>query len=135
MSQSQVCVIDDDADCLILLERYLKKALPSGVRIILFKDPLLAQEWLATNSPLILLCDLDMDGIDGFQLLKQLKSRQPLTPVVLITSHGTRSALESAIKRGADDFIAKPFTPSELSETIAYLVKRSARWRSTIESN
>ena len=128
-----ICVIDDDADCLKLIGHYLKKALPKGVPTALFKDPLLAQEWLATNSPLIMLCDLEMDGRNGFHFLKQLKTREPLTPVILLTGHGNRSALESAVKLGADDFIVKPIMPDDLMHSVNFFVQRASRWRSTVE--
>jgi len=62
----------------------------------------------------VILCDLRMPGIDGFDLIPQLGRRLPGVPVILMSAHGTTDLAIEAIERGAYDYLAKPFQPSEL---------------------
>ena len=62
----------------------------------------------------VVLCDLRMPGIDGFELIPQLCRRLPGVPVILMSAHGTTDLAIEAIERGAYDYLAKPFQPSEL---------------------
>ena len=66
----------------------------------------------------LVLCDLRMPGIDGFDLLPQISRRLPGVPIILMSAHGTEDLAVEAIQRGAYDYLAKPFQPSELRLTL-----------------
>ena len=66
----------------------------------------------------LVLCDLRMPGIDGFDLLPQLSRLLPGIPIIIMSAHGTEDLAVEAIKRGAYDYLAKPFQSSELRLTI-----------------
>lgn len=63
----------------------------------------------------IYLVDVKMPGMDGIELLSRLKERQPEALVVMMTAHGSIQTAVEAIKRGAMDYLCKPFDPDELS--------------------
>jgi len=72
----------------------------------------------------VVLCDLRMPGLDGLELLPQLARRLPGATLILMSAFGTADLAIEAMRRGAYDYLAKPFTPSEL-----LLVIRKARER------
>ena len=66
------------------------------------------------NFPGIVISDIRLPGMDGLELLKQLKGRDRTLPVVLITGHGDISMAVGAMRDGAYDFMEKPFSPERL---------------------
>ncbi len=66
----------------------------------------------------VVLCDLKMPGIDGLDLLPQLARRLPDATLILMSAHGGPDLAVEAIRRGAYDYLSKPFTPSEVLLTI-----------------
>lgn len=71
------------------------------------------------NSPVdVVLCDLRMPGIDGFDLMPQIARLLPDVPIILMSAHGTQDLAIEAIQRGAYDYLAKPFQPDEIRLTL-----------------
>lgn len=66
----------------------------------------------------IVVSDIRLPGMDGLELLSQLKARDPSLPVVLITGHGDISMAVGAMRRGAYDFMEKPFSPERLVDVV-----------------
>ncbi len=74
---------------------------------------------LIEQSPVdAVLCDLRMPGIDGFDLMPQIARLLPGIPIILMSAHGTEDLAVEAIKRGAYDYLAKPFQPAEVRLTL-----------------
>jgi two-component system response regulator AtoC len=74
---------------------------------------------LAESAPFdAILCDLRMPGMDGLELLPQLVRRLPGTTIILMSAYGTEDLAIEAMKRGAYDYLAKPFQPSEVLLTL-----------------
>lgn len=71
---------------------------------------------LVNNDVDIILCDIEMPGIDGLKFLAMLKSREDLRqkPVIMLTSHGDLSTKVRGLESGASDYITKPFEPEEM---------------------
>jgi DNA-binding NtrC family response regulator len=78
----------------------------------------------------IVLSDIFMPGMNGFELLKQIRQRRPDVPVILVTGFGNIEMARQALKEGATDFITKPYNVSE----IPILIERNLM-RHTIESS
>lgn len=71
----------------------------------------------------IVVTDLMMPGIDGMQLLEEIKKRYPEMIVIIFTGYATVDTARQALKAGAFDYIPKPFTPDELWNVLEHAVK------------
>jgi DNA-binding NtrC family response regulator len=74
----------------------------------------------------VLLTDLRMPGMDGLELLRSVKDRQPFVEVVVMTAYSTVKAAVSAMKEGAADYLSKPFDKEELLVVVAKAAERAA---------
>ncbi len=115
MSLEKILVVDDDINlCRILTEElsdvgYQTHYLTGGNE---------ALEYLNNNTVDLLLLDLNMPGVDGFDVLQELSKRESKPKVIVLTAYAdVKSAIESA-KLGANDFLSKPYDFDELLITI-----------------
>jgi two-component system nitrogen regulation response regulator NtrX len=117
MPKSRILVIDDEAAIRDSLKMTLEYA---GYE---FVGAATGQEGLALaerDAPDIVLLDIKMPGMDGMDVLSRLRQMSDTTPVVMISGHGTTATAVEAIKRGAADFLDKPFESTDrLLVTIA----------------
>ena len=117
MPKSRILVIDDEAGIRDSLRMTLEYA---GYE---FVGAATGQEGLALaerDAPDVVLLDIKMPGMDGMDVLTRLRAMSELIPVVMISGHGTTSTAVEAIKRGAVDFLDKPFESTDrLLVTIA----------------
>jgi len=117
-------VVDDDEamrDSLLWLldgERYAVHTYPSG-------EDFLARH--APGRPACVILDIRMPGISGVEVHEQLVRRGTLTPVIFVTGHGDVPMAVDAIKRGAFDFIEKPFSETKLMAIIGRALEDDAR--------
>jgi formate/nitrite transporter len=72
----------------------------------------------------VILCDWKMPGFDGMDVLAELNQRSPDSTVVMISGYPTVGRATEALKRGAMDYVAKPFTPQEIVEAVRKAIKR-----------
>lgn len=120
MSSSDILVIDDEADIRELVAGILQD---SGYQARLARDSTEALDAMRRRRPSLAILDIWLQGseIDGLDLLEMLKGIDPDMPVVVISGHGTIETAISAIRRGAYEFIEKPFT----AERILLVVSRA----------
>lgn len=110
-----ILVVDDEQIVLDSIKRHLKK---DDYVIHTAKDAREALDLFETTPVDIVLTDLMMPEIDGLELMKEIKSRVPGTPVIMITGYATINTALQATQLGAFDYIAKPFTRVELKSVI-----------------
>jgi len=79
--------------------------------------------------PDLILCDLSMPGLDGFEVLRALRARPDwaIVPFVCLTSHSERIAMRKAMELGADDYVVKPVTANELLSAVSAGLEKRAR--------
>jgi len=131
--RTHVLIVDDDPDALRLLSHHIRTALGDKVELIEEQDSKKAAAILMNQMIDVVVTDLDMADKNGFHMLKTAKSRNLLTQIVIVTAHQSGNAIRSALTLGADEFIVKPYAPSDLLGAIGYLSERLKRWRSTID--
>jgi two-component system, NtrC family, nitrogen regulation response regulator NtrX len=110
MPKSRILVIDDEAAIRDSLKMTLEYA---GYEFI---GAATGQEGLALaerEAPDIVLLDIKMPGMDGMEVLSRLRQMNETTPILMISGHGTTSTAVEAIKRGATDFLDKPFESTD----------------------
>jgi adenylate cyclase len=106
---------------------------PHGFRTLPAGSGKEAMQLLAVEKPDLVLLDVEMPGIDGYHVCRQIRS-DPATaflPIVMITASGQQERLH-ALEAGADDFVTKPFVQAELLARVRSLV-RISRYQATIE--
>ena len=108
---SNVWVIDDDRSIRWVLERALKKA-ELGVK--LFESADNALRALEGETPQVIITDVRMPGMDGFQFLEKVQTDYPQLPVIVMTAHSDLDNAVSAYQGGAFEYLPKPFDVEEL---------------------
>ena len=117
-----IYVVDDDPCICDTMSLILKHA---NFRCVCFSNAEDCLEELRSLNCDLLITDLRMAGKDGIELLGEVKRIMPWLPVVIMTSYGDISMSVKAVKRGAFDFIEKPFESKRLLETVEKALKRN----------
>ncbi|MEM0986161.1 MAG: response regulator transcription factor [Pseudomonadota bacterium] len=121
MSDSHVLVVDDDDRIRTLLKRFLIK---SGYRVTAASDAATARRMFSTLTFDLAILDIMMPVEDGLSLLSSLREKDD-TPVILLTARGMADDRIEGLKRGADDYMSKPFEPEELALRVGAVLKRA----------
>lgn len=113
-----VLVVDDSLTVRRITKRLLER---EGYRVALAKDGLEALDLLAGERPVVVLSDIEMPRMDGFDLLRNIRSDSALTglPVVMITSRIASKHRDLALELGASHYLGKPYSEDELLRLIA----------------
>lgn len=112
----KILVVDDELNMRLVLGAMLKK---EGYDVASAADGLAALKILKEDDFVAVVTDLKMPNMDGMGLLEQVMRNYPSTPVIIITAHGSIATAVDALKKGAFDFITKPFEQEELKNIIA----------------
>ena len=111
----RIMVIDDEA----IVGKRLKPALEkTGDIVEIFESPENALDHFMEHPADIVVTDIRMDKIDGIEILDRVLAHSASTKVVIITGYATVEIAREALSKGAFDFIAKPFKPSDLRAII-----------------
>lgn len=108
-SKMNIVIVDDEPTNLMLLE-----AIAEGYEPVTFTNPLEAVEYLGQSVVDLLITDFNMPRMDGIELLKKAKEIQPDIMSIMITANGEESVRVRALEEGVDDFLTKPYSPSEV---------------------
>jgi two-component system response regulator AtoC len=111
----RILIADDDDALRESLELVLSA---EGYEVVTARDGEAALALLEAQPVDLVLCDLRMPGLDGLALLPQIVRRLPGVPVVLMSAYGSADLAVEAMQRGAYDYLAKPFQPSEVLLTL-----------------
>ena len=114
--KNKILVIDDEPSIRLLLENFLSKTYD----VVVKSDGMEALTWLEGNLPDLIICDIQMKNLDGYQFLEQLRYRgfTKHTPVIMLSGVESSKERIKCYQLGAQDFLSKPFNPEELSELI-----------------
>lgn len=115
----RVLVVDDDADVALLVKTVLERR--AGCEVVVAEEGRAAVERLATFEPDVVVTDIEMPGIDGLELLAEVRRRDPLVPVIVMTAHVSVDYAVSALRAQADEFLTKPLDNARLVESVSRL--------------
>jgi two-component system OmpR family response regulator len=116
-----VLVVDDDAEILKLLGEYLQR---NGFRVSLAKDGKEMRRALEASRPDIVVLDVMLPGDSGLTLCRDLRAASSL-PVIMLTARAEEIDRIVGLEMGADDYLAKPFSPRELLARIKSILRRT----------
>jgi DNA-binding NtrC family response regulator len=119
--KATVLIVDDEPAVLENCERLLR---PHGLDCVTLGDSARFRETFRATEPDLVLCDLKMPGKDGFALLAEALEEDPEVPVIVLTAYATLESAVRAIKAGAFDYLAKPFTGDQLAITVGHAVRQ-----------
>jgi two-component system, NtrC family, sensor kinase len=120
MAEEIVLVVDDDRTTVRLCQRLLERA---SYQVITAMDPLEALKQLREHPVDLLLSDIRMPVMDGFELIREAKQIQPELPVLVMTGYGSIDNAIQALHRGVDGLILKPFTnTAELIQSVQRVI-------------
>ena len=121
-----VLVADDEEDIRMLVTFRLKRA---GYDVLEASDGEQALRLATEGSPDVAVLDVMMPKLSGFEVLGELRSNAATSelPVILLTARAQPADVERGLAAGADDYVAKPFSPEELRGRVASLLDRSVK--------
>lgn len=123
-----IMVVEDDVAVSRLITDILSD---EGRRVIIFHDPYRAVAEFGNEPFSLVITDIKMPGMDGIEVLDQIKRIAPRVPVIIITGHATVDISIQALRKGADDLITKPFE----SEEFLYRVRKTLKNTALLEEN
>jgi two-component system OmpR family response regulator len=117
-----VMIIDDEAGVRDLLGDALKLA---GFETITAADAMIAQTLLRNTKPDLLIVDINMPMMDGFEFIERIRGNGNNTPALMLSARADRADVTRGLTLGADDYVTKPFGLEELVLRIKAILRRS----------
>jgi two-component system phosphate regulon response regulator OmpR len=118
---SHILVVDDDDRIRDLTRRFLSNL---GYHVTAANGGVTAKKLLEQLVFDLIVLDVMMPQVDGFELLEHLRQTDKTTPVIMLTARGDTTDRIEGLKLGADDYLTKPFEPEELALRIAAVLRR-----------
>ena len=122
MSEEKVLIVDDDKDVLTTLYKVIKS---NGMGVELCESGNQALELLDKTGYDCMLLDINMKGINGFDVIKELRSKGNNIPIIIVSGRKEDYDTLYGLDLGADDYITKPFNPVVLGAKVKATIRRS----------
>ena len=119
--QTRILVVEDDATVAEVVVRYLQR---EGFEVESVGDGREALERAGRSLPDLVVLDLMLPGLDGLEVCRRLRAVAPI-PVIMLTARGEESDRVLGLELGADDYVAKPFSPRELTARVKSVLRRA----------
>jgi DNA-binding response OmpR family regulator len=121
-SAPTILVVDDEPNIVELVRLYLKS---EGYNVEEAHDGREALEKIAALHPSLVVLDLMMPEVDGWEVTRRLRQQDARTPVIMLTAKGDDADKIVGLDMGADDYLAKPFNPRELVSRVRAVLRRT----------
>ena len=122
----EIWIVDDEPDARAIFGRALSDG---GYRIATFRDGAEVLDRFRTEAPALLLLDVGMPGLSGWDTLKEWRRRGGTQPVLMITASNDVDSRVRGLENGADDYLGKPCSPAEVLARVRALLRRVPRAR------
>jgi DNA-binding NtrC family response regulator len=126
----RILIIDDERPILLTLQALLGR---HGYQPETAATAAYGLKILKSNSPALVLLDLQLPDAEGLQMLEQIKREHPEVQVIILTAHDSLSNAIESIKRGAYHFISKPYAPEELLSLVEKALEKQSLLKETAE--
>jgi DNA-binding response OmpR family regulator len=126
MTGDLVLIVDDEASIVQLASMYLER---EGFETIAVGNGIAAIEEVRKSKPDLLVLDIMLPGLDGFEVCKQLRAEDNPIPIIMLTARDDDIDKILGLEFGADDYLTKPFNPRELVARVKAIIRRSVRVR------
>ena len=128
-----IALAEDNAD----LRGYAAEILGDRYRVTTYRNGTEALAGIHAHPPDVVVSDVMMPGLDGYQLVAALKKEPELChiPIILLTAQASRDVLVNSLEHGADDFLNKPFSAPELVARVGVAVRLSKAYRDLQQRN
>jgi DNA-binding response OmpR family regulator len=120
--RTKILVVDDDPDLLLLLRVTLAA---EEFQCLLARNGEDAVRELRAEEPDLVLLDIMMPVMDGWQVLEQIEEWETRTPVIVVSAKASEADVARALELGAVDYVTKPFDPDELLQGILAVLDRT----------
>ena len=124
MTHAQILVIEDNEDLAFGLRTNLEI---EGHEVAVAHGGREGLEQALEAPPDLVILDLMLPGLDGFRVLRELRKRDPATPVLVLTARGEEADKVRGLRLGADDYVTKPFGLLELLARVEALLRRTSQ--------
>jgi DNA-binding NtrC family response regulator len=119
----KILLLDDEVDMLLLLQTIITAR--TDHEVVTTNNPLELEDLMAAHDFSLVISDLKMLGRDGLEVVEKTHEIDPTLPVVIITAYGSLESAQEAIRKGAYDYITKPFR----KEQVLIAIERALEWR------
>lgn len=119
----RILVVDDEPSIVQVVEERLRR---DGFEVAVASTGAQALALMEELQPALAILDLGLPDIDGLDVLRQWRANGAQVPVIVLTARGDETDRVAGLERGADDYVAKPFSPRELVARIRALLRRTA---------
>lgn len=118
----RILIVEDELSIVSAVRERLER---EGFAVLVAQSGEAALALIDTSSPDLLLVDVGLPGIDGFELLRRMRARDRDTPVIMLTARGDEIDRVVGLELGADDYVVKPFSLRELVARVRALLRRT----------
>jgi DNA-binding response OmpR family regulator len=118
---AQILVVEDEPSVGEVVQLYLRRA---GFLVTLVQDGGKALELLEGPPPALVILDLMLPGVDGWEITRRLRARGD-TPIIMLTARREEIDRIAGLELGADDYVVKPFSPQELVSRVRAVLRRT----------
>lgn len=121
MSEEYILVVEDEPSIAEVVGLYLERA---GYRVISARDGLEAQDKIEARIPDLIVMDLMLPVMNGFELTRWLRDQSNI-PIIMLTARRDEIDRITGLEMGADDYVIKPFSPQELVSRVRAVLRRT----------
>ena len=118
---ARILVVDDEPTIRRVVQAYLEK---EGYSVIAAADGESAWQAFVSSQPALVILDLMLPGISGWDLCRRMQAHRPEVPVIMLTARGEETDRIVGLRLGADDYVTKPFSPAELVARVQAVLRR-----------
>jgi DNA-binding response OmpR family regulator len=127
VNDRKILIVEDEPSIAEVVSLYLKR---SGFRVVITKDGREAQMVFEAENPDLIILDLMLPKIDGFELTRWLRDQSDV-PIIMLTARRDEIDRIAGLEMGADDYVLKPFSPQEIVSRVRAVLRRTLASKDT----